>query len=125
MKANSAKFGIKKSGSHAICCLAQSQEVIACLKYLSFRQKPQRYFYAYNCICLCCIVIANTVHTPEQDSDESVQYAAKLPVSLCNLVFPRGCRHWLSMYSCEGFSKGFGDASPKPRRKRAIKFHLD
>lgn len=43
------------------------------------------------------------------------------------LVLPRVCSHWLGMYSCEGdcFSQGFRDVSLKPRRRRAIKPHLD
>lgn len=68
---------------------------------------PQRHFYTYDFIFICPIAIENIVHAPEQGSDASVQHAGKLPISLCNLVLPSVCSHWLRMYSHEGdcFSK--------------------
>lgn len=73
------------------------------------------------------MAIANTVHSPKQESDAPVRHAVKVTVSFFNLVLPRVCSHWLGMHSCEGdcFSKGFDDVSLKPRRRRAIKPHLD
>lgn len=66
------------------------------------------------------VAIANSVQSPEQGSDESMGHAVKVSVSLCALVLPRVCSHWLRRYSWEGdcFSKGFGDVSRKPRRRR-------
>lgn len=93
MKANSARFGILKGRGHATHCLDRSQESDHMCKASFSQTKTSLYFYTYNFIYLCHIAIANIVHTPDQDSDESVQHAVKGPVSLCNLVLPTGCRH--------------------------------
>lgn len=93
MKTNSARCGIKKGRGHTTHCLDHSQESDHRVKHLSFKQKLLKYLYTYNFIYLCHIAIANIVHTPDQDSDESVQHAVKVPVSLFNLVLPTGCSH--------------------------------
>lgn len=113
IKANSPRFETKENRGHTVCCLDHIQEsdhmckASFIKKKLKLKKNTSKAFYTYDFIFICPIAIENIVHAPGQGSDESVQRAVKLPVSLCNLVLPSVCSHWLRMYSHEGdcFSK--------------------
>lgn len=73
--------------------------------------------------------IANIVRGPMRESDESVVHAAQrrwLSPSV-TLSFPE---YAVTGWECTAGKvtvslKAFGDVSPKPRRRRAVKPHLD